>query len=187
MRKGYQFWPPTPWVSLNVYMVSGKTTIVAWPGSKCRRLWQVEVEPMYFNFALNLYMTLSSADNPFKQIGPRSGSTFCPDLIGIQSVWNFRGYDMLKLNRCILTLHLTFTWQCHLLITLSNKLDPDQARHCRDLIGVQTVWHLKGYDKLKLNRCILTLRLTFSWHCHLLITLSNNLNPDQARHSVRTW
>ena len=28
---------------------------------------------MYFNFALNLYMTLSSADNPFKQIGPRSG------------------------------------------------------------------------------------------------------------------
>ena len=24
---------------------------------------------MYFNFALNLYMTLSSADNPFKQIG----------------------------------------------------------------------------------------------------------------------
>ena len=27
---------------------------------------------MYFNFALNLYMTLSSADNPFKQFGPRS-------------------------------------------------------------------------------------------------------------------
>ena len=27
---------------------------------------------MYFNFALNLYMTLSSADNPFRQIGPRS-------------------------------------------------------------------------------------------------------------------
>ena len=26
--------PPPPWVSLNVYMVSGKTTIVACPGSK---------------------------------------------------------------------------------------------------------------------------------------------------------
>ena len=31
-----------------------------------KRLRQVEVEPMYFNSALNLYMTLSSADNPFK-------------------------------------------------------------------------------------------------------------------------
>ena len=41
---------------------------------------------LYFNFALNLYMTLSSADNPFKQIGPRSGSIFCPDLIGAQTV-----------------------------------------------------------------------------------------------------
>ena len=39
---------------------------------------------MYFNFAINLYMTLSSADNPFKQFGPRSGSTFCPDLIGVK-------------------------------------------------------------------------------------------------------
>ena len=36
MRKSYQFWPPPPlpWVFLNVYMVSGKKTIVAWPGSK---------------------------------------------------------------------------------------------------------------------------------------------------------
>ena len=33
---------------------------------------------MYFNFALNLYMTLLSADNPFKQFGSRSGPTFCP-------------------------------------------------------------------------------------------------------------
>ena len=32
----------------------------------------MEVELMYFNFALNLYMTLSSADNPFKQFGIRS-------------------------------------------------------------------------------------------------------------------
>ena len=39
---------------------------------------------MYFNFALNFYMTLSSADNPFKQFGPRSGPTFCQDLIGVK-------------------------------------------------------------------------------------------------------
>ena len=39
---------------------------------------------MYFNFALNLYMTLLSADNPFKQFGPRSGPTFCLDLIRVQ-------------------------------------------------------------------------------------------------------
>ena len=53
---------------------------------------------MYFNFALNLNMTLSSADNPFKQFGPRSGSTFCPDLIGVKTVRHFRGNEKLKLN-----------------------------------------------------------------------------------------
>ena len=51
-------------------------------------------------------MTLPSAYNPFKQFGPRSGLTF-PDLIGVQIVWHFRGYDKLKLNQCILTLHKT--------------------------------------------------------------------------------
>ena len=35
---------------------------------------------------LNLNKTLSSADNPFKKFGPRSGPTFCPDLIGVQTV-----------------------------------------------------------------------------------------------------
>ena len=39
---------------------------------------------MYFNFALNFNMTLSSADNPFKQFEPRSGPTFCPELIGVK-------------------------------------------------------------------------------------------------------
>ena len=33
--------PHLPWVFLNVYMVSGKTTIVAWPGSK-----------LFFNFLI---------------------------------------------------------------------------------------------------------------------------------------
>ena len=39
---------------------------------------------MYFNFDLNFYMTLSSADYPFKQFGPRSGPAFCLDLKGVK-------------------------------------------------------------------------------------------------------
>ena len=71
---------------------------------------------MYFNFALNLNMTLSSDDNPFKQYGPRSGPTFYLDLIGVK--------------------------------TLSGPT------FCLDLIRDQTVWHFRGYDKLKLNRYV---------------------------------
>ena len=45
---------------------------------------------MYFNIAFNIalsfYVTLSSADNPFKQFGPRLGQPFCPDLIGVLTV-----------------------------------------------------------------------------------------------------
>ena len=108
---------------------------------------------------LNPYMTLSSADNPFKQIGPRSGSTFRPDLIGVQTVWPFTDYDKLKLNRCILTLRQSFTWLCNLLITLCKQFGPRSgSTFCQGHIGVQTVWHFKGYDKLKLNRYILTMR-----------------------------
>ena len=58
---------------------------------------------MYFIFALILNITLSSADNPFKKFEPRSGPTFCRDLIGVQTVWRFRGYNKLKLNQFILT------------------------------------------------------------------------------------
>ena len=39
---------------------------------------------MYINFALNLYMTLSSVDNPFKQFRSRSGQTFCSELIRVK-------------------------------------------------------------------------------------------------------
>ena len=39
---------------------------------------------MYFNYALNFYMTLSSDDNHLTQFGPRSGPTFCLDLIGVK-------------------------------------------------------------------------------------------------------
>ena len=56
----------------------------------------MEVEPMYFNFVLNLNMTLSSADNLFKQFGRRSGPKFCKDLIGIIL------FDKLRLSGCIL-------------------------------------------------------------------------------------
>ena len=102
-------------------------SVQAWSGSslfaKVISRWQCEVEPMYFIFCAKPL----HADNPFKQFGPRSGLTFCLDLIGVQTVWHFRGYDKLKLNRCILTLLQTFTLQCHLLITLSNNFDPDQT------------------------------------------------------------
>ena len=50
---------------------------------------------MYFNVALNLYMTLSSAYNPFKQYKPRSGPTFCPDLIGLKL------FDTLEVMTCL--------------------------------------------------------------------------------------
>ena len=93
---------------------------------------------MYFNFALNLYMTLSSADNPFKQIGPRSGSTFCPGLIGIQTVWHFRGYDKVE--------PMYFNFALNLYMTLSSADNPfkqfgprSDPKFCPDLIGVQTV------------------------------------------------
>ena len=70
-------------------------------------------------------MTMSSADNPFKQFGPHilSGPDRGPTCLTL------RGYDKLKLNQCFLTMRKTFTLHCHLLITLSNNLDPDQAQH----------------------------------------------------------
>ena len=101
--------------------------------------WQVEVEAMYFNFALNLYKTLSSADNPFKQIGPRSGLTVCPDLKGVQTVWHYKGYDKLKLTRCI------FTFVLNLYMTLSSADNPFKQFGPRsgstfDTIKVMTSW-----------------------------------------------
>ena len=60
-------------------------------GPSCLTLYglrQVGVEPMFF-FALNLYMTfphMTSVDKCFKQFGPRSGLTFCPEMIGVKTV-----------------------------------------------------------------------------------------------------
>ena len=50
----------------------------------------------------------------------------------------------------------------HLLITFSNSLDPNLAQHFvqpKNVLPdqVQTVSYFKGYNKLKLNQCILTL------------------------------
>ena len=73
---------------------------------------------MHFNFAFNLNMTMSSADNHFKQLRPRSGLTFCPDLIGVQTVKHFRGYEKLKLNLCIFYFVLNFN------LTLSSAYNP---------------------------------------------------------------
>ena len=83
---------------------------------------------MFFNFALHLYMTLSSADNPFKQFGPRSGPISCPGLIEVQNVWHFRGYDKLKLN---LFFRLSVKFSCDIVIcrypfqTIWTQIRPD--------------------------------------------------------------
>ena len=49
---------------------------------------------MYFNFDSNFNMTLSSADNHFKQFRPSSSPTFCPDMKGVQTVKHLRGYEV---------------------------------------------------------------------------------------------
>ena len=58
---------------------------------------------MLLFFILRLTFTwhcqqMTSADKRFKQFGPRSGLTFIPDAIGVQTVCHFRGYDKLKLR-----------------------------------------------------------------------------------------
>ena len=51
------------------------------------RLCQTEVEQIYFNYALNIYMTLSSDVNPLQTVcGPKSSSTFCQGLNGVEAV-----------------------------------------------------------------------------------------------------
>ena len=86
----------TIWTQIRPNIMSGP--------DRGQTVWQVEIEPMCFNYTLNFNMMLSSADYPFKQFGPRSGLTFCPDLIGVKILWHFRCCDKLKLNRCISTL-----------------------------------------------------------------------------------
>ena len=68
-------------------------------------------------------MTLSSADNHFKQFKPRSGLTLCWDLIGIQTFKHFRGYEKLKIDQ------MYFIFVLNFYMTLSSAHDPDQAQH----------------------------------------------------------
>ena len=72
MRKSYQFWPPLPWVFLNVYMVPGKTTIVAWPGSK-----------LFLNFLMGAQW-LSGRVLDSRPKGPGSSLT------GVTVLWSLR-------------------------------------------------------------------------------------------------
>ena len=115
---------------------------------------------MYFNFALNLNMSLSSVDNLFKQFGPRSGAAFSRDLKGFQTVWHFRGYDKFELNPifycCVKTLH-DFVSRWYQLISISNISDSDQAQHSVwtwswsklfDTLEVTTSWSWTNVFKL---------------------------------------
>ena len=79
---------------------------------------------MYFNFELNLYMTLSSADNPFKQFGPKSGPTFLK--VEVEPMY--------------------FNYALNFYMTLSSAYNHFKQYRprcgptfCPDLIGVQTV------------------------------------------------
>ena len=110
-----------------------------------------------FYFSLNLYMTLSSADNSFKQFGPRSGPTFCLDLIGVKL------FDTLEVMTSWSWTDV-FNYALNFYMTLSSADNPFKQfgprsgpTICPDLIGVKTLRHFRGYDKLKLNWCILTL------------------------------
>ena len=127
---------------------------------------------MYFNFGLNFNILLSSADNSFEQFGSRSGQTFCRDLIGVQTVWHFRGYDMLKLNQCIklaLNLYLTLSSADNPFKQFGPRSSPT---FCPDLIGVQTVWHFRGY-----NIQVEVEPINFNFALNLNMTLSSANNP----------
>ena len=104
-------------------------------------------------------MTLPSADHPFKQFGPRLGLTFCPDQIGVQTVWHFRGYDKLKLNRCIFNFALNLSWHCHLLIIHFKQIGPRSgSTFCPDLIRIQTFDTLEVMTSWSWTDVFLTLR-----------------------------
>ena len=92
-RSGQTFCPNLILVKMFVTLKVMKKLIYLTLSSADNPFKQFGSKLMYFNNALNFFMTLSYADNHFKQFGPRSGSTFCPDLIGVQTVRHFRGYD----------------------------------------------------------------------------------------------
>ena len=72
---------------------------------------------MYFNYALNFNMTVSSADNHFKQLGPRSGPTFCLDLIGVKL---YEALEVMKIE----VEPMYFNFVLNLNMTLSSADNP---------------------------------------------------------------
>ena len=87
------------------------------------RLWQTEVEPIYFNFVLKIYMTLSSADNPLQTVWTQTG----PDILPRP----YRGPDCLTLSSLcqaeVETIYFNFVFKIHM--TLSSADNP-----------LQTIW-----------------------------------------------
>ena len=79
---------------------------------------------------LTLCLPVSSADKFGKQFGPRSGpTTRCvpskSDYHGFKVICIEFRQTMLFMQNNVVSL---FVYQCRLLITLANSLDPDQAR-----------------------------------------------------------
>ena len=112
-------------------------------------------------------MSSDPADNPFKQIGPRSGSTFCPDMIGVQTVWHLEELKPMYFN---------FTLNRYMTLSFADnpfkQFGPRSGQtFCLDLKGVQTVWHFRGYDKLKLKQ------MYFNFALNLYMALSSADNP----------
>ena len=100
---------------------------------------------MYFYCAFKFNMTLSSADYHFKQFRPRSGLTFCPDLIGVQTVKHFRGYEKFKLN-------LSYPLKCLTVwtpIKSGKNVRPDLGLNCLKWLSVDDNDMLKFKSKIK--------------------------------------
>ena len=76
------------------------------------RLWQAEVEPIYFNNVLNIYMTLSSADNPLQTVWTKIRT----DILSRP----YRGPDCLTLKRLWQVEQIYFDFALNLYLTLSS-------------------------------------------------------------------
>ena len=127
-------------VSKNLDPDQAQHSVQIWSGSKLFdtwRLWQVEVEQMYFNFALNLYMTLPSADNPFKWLDPDQAQH------SVRTWYGFKLFDALEVMTSWSWTNL-FQHALNLCMTLSSADYPFKQfgprsglTFCTDLIGVK--------------------------------------------------
>ena len=111
----------TVWTQIRLDILSrpyrGPDCLTLW------RLWQAEVEPIYFNNVLNIYMTLSSADNPLQTIWTQIRL----DILS----WPYQGPDCLTLWRL---------WQAEVEpIYFNNALNIYMTLSSADN-SLQTVW-----------------------------------------------